>query len=380
MDLTKIPIIDTHGHAFEPERENSDFRTYFNQSLWLPPMDIVKNTLINCTLIERLKEALGLDPNTEQEEVVGERNRQYRKSPAAYIKKLMDHDNIITEKIYIDLGFPSEAFNGYSVDLKNFSKLIGCRLGSIYRLDISVWRIFGELPLDFEEALSMLDNDLNEAIKTDKVYGIKSFIAYETGLDIKRHTKKEASLAYDRFRGNKNKWDEKILQDYFVIEAIKKCHEYGLVMQFHTGLGSPPLVKVAQANPVLMEDILADSEIKETKVVFLHSGLPFTTQAGYLTSVYPNCYCDLSGILVNFGIAFKKAFMDLLEYGTASRITFGSDGIMVPETYWISYTLGLKLMGEVFDELVSSGWMNKKDAVLFSEMIINKNAKRIFGS
>ena len=61
MDLTNIPIIDTHGHAFDPEREISDFRTYFNQSLWLPPMDIVKNTLINCTLIERLKEALGLD-------------------------------------------------------------------------------------------------------------------------------------------------------------------------------------------------------------------------------------------------------------------------------------------------------------------------------
>jgi hypothetical protein len=37
-------------------------------------------------------------------------------------------------------------------------------------------------------------------------------------------------------------------------------------------------------------------------------------------------------------------------------------------------------MGEVFDELVSSGWMNRKDAVLFAEMIINKNAKRIFGS
>jgi uncharacterized protein len=379
MDLKNIPIIDTHGHAFDPEREISDFRTYFNQSLWLPPMDIVKNTLINCTLIEKLKEALGLDGDTDQEDVVLERNKRYKASPSEYIKKLMEHAKLNIEKIYIDIGFPCEAFNGYSVDLVKFSALMNMKIGSIYRLDISVCRILEELPLTFEEAISILKYDLDKAIKIDKVSGIKSFIAYETGLDIRKYTAKEASLAYNRFRSNENKWDEKILQDYFVVEALKKCCEHGLPMQFHTGLGSPPIVKLSQANPILMEDILADKEIRETKVMFLHSGLPFTAQAGYMTSVYPNCYCDLSGILVNFGIAFKKAFTDLLVYGASSRITFGSDGIMVPETYWLSYAMGLKLLGDVFDEMVSGGWMHKKEALSFAEMIINKNAKRIFG-
>ncbi len=75
MNLFDIPIIDTHAHAFYPEKENSDFRVFFNQSLWFPEMEIVKHTLINSAMINELKKKLELSPELNQEEVVNIRNK-----------------------------------------------------------------------------------------------------------------------------------------------------------------------------------------------------------------------------------------------------------------------------------------------------------------
>jgi predicted TIM-barrel fold metal-dependent hydrolase len=149
-------------------------------------------------------------------------------------------------------------------------------------------------------------------------------------------------------------------------------------MQFHTGLGSAPALNLLNANPILMQDFLAIEEIKETKVIITHSGYPYTTETGYLTSVYPNVYCDVTAITPYFGVGFRKALLNLFDFAPANRIMFGSDGVIIPETYWLGYTQGIKILGDVLDELVCSDWITATEAMEFARMILHDNAKEVY--
>lgn len=377
MDLSYLPIIDAHNHPFDPVKEDDDFRVYFNMSLWRPPAEVIKDTIVNHKMMRELGKAIGAFPGASQDQIAELRNKIYKKDPKAYIQKLFKSTGI--DAMIVDTGFPHEEFTGYSVDLKVFSDLVGCKVFPVFRMDTSVFKVFRDLPATFEEAIDIVEKDFDKAIKIDKVIALKSIIAYETGLEIQKVALKEASEAYDRYKKNKNNNDEKIIRDYFCVMGLKKAKEADIPMQFHTGLGSAPALDLRGANPILMQYLLADDEIKDVKVVITHSGYPFTVEAGYMVSIYPNVFCDITAINPYFGIAGKKAIMDILEFAPANRIMFGSDGVIIPETYWMGYTQGVKILGEALDELVSSDWITASEALEFAEKILYKNAANIYG-
>ena len=57
---------------------------------------------------------------------------------------------------------------------------------------------------------------------------------------------------------------------------------------------------------------------------------------------------------------------------------FGADGVIIPETYWMGYTQGVKILGDALDELVTSDWITASEAVEFAEKILYKNAVDIY--
>ena len=376
MDLSGIPIIDAHAHPFDPSKDNVDFRTHFIMSMWSPPASVYKNTIGVRKLIRELAKLLDAPLGASQDEIVDLRNKLYKYDPKAYTQRILRSTNIKT--MLVDTGFPHEEFNGYSVDLKVFSELIQCKTYPIFRTDTSVFKIFKSMPPSFEEALDIAEKDFEKAVRIDKVIAFKSIIAYKTGLEIFRHTDKEASDAYYRYKNKKNTADEKILRDYFCVIGLRKARENNLPMQFHTGLGSAPDLDLRVSNPILMQYLLADEEIRDVKVVLTHSGYPFTTEAGYMTSIYPNVYCDISAINSYYGTAGKKAILDLFEFAPANRIMFGTDGALIPETYWFGYTQGVKVLGDALEDMAASDWITAGEATEFAEKILYRNAEEIY--
>jgi len=376
MDLTGIPIVDSHCHPFDPSKEDDDFRVYFNMSLWRPPTEVVIDTVLNRKMVRELGKFIGAPYGASQEKIVEYRNKLYRADQKSYIQKMFRASNLKT--MLVDTGFPHEEFTGYSVDLKKFSELVPCTVFPIFRMAPTIFKIFKDPPAAFEEAVDMMEKDLERAVTMDKVVAIKSIAAYETGLAIKKWSLKQASEAFERFKKDKNREDEKIVRDYFAVMGLKKAREKDIPIQFHTGFGSAPVLNLFEANPMLLADILADEEIREAKVVITHSGLPFTRETGYLCSVFPNCYCDVTAISPYAVLALKNALLEILEFAPANRIMFGSDGVIVPETYWFGITQGVKALEKALDELVSSDWITAGEAVEFAEMILHKTAKRIY--
>ena len=55
--------------------------------------------------------------------------------------------------------------------------------------------------------------------------------------------------------------------------------------------------------------------------IVLHSGYPFTREAGYLTSVYDNVYLDFEGILPYLsGDSQRAVILQVLELAPTNKI------------------------------------------------------------
>jgi len=376
--LKSFPITDAHCHPFNPSNEGSDdFRLDFNLYHEGTTVEMVKDTILSHKMLSELAKTLGLDEKTSAEKIIVKRNLEYKKNPGEYINMLFSSVNLDT--LIVDTGYPDIEFGVESVDLGDFRKLVPSKVFKVFRIEPGIFKIFNNLPDDFFEAENIIESEMEKALKVEKVVGFKSIIAYETGLDIKIESKNEVIKAYNSFKKYKNYEDEKVLRDYFVILALKKCRENDIPMQFHTGMGSIPILDLRKANPIVMQDFLGKDEIKNTKIVLTHAGHPYEQETGMLVSSFPNLYCDISAISSYFGVSsLKNALLKLLEMAPLSKIMFGTDGGIIPETYWFGALQGLEDIGIALDEMVKYGWISAGKAEDFAFMLLNKNAEKLY--
>lgn len=64
-------------------------------------------------------------------------------------------------------------------------------------------------------------------------------------------------------------------------------------VQFHTGLGDSD-ISLVHASPAHMQPLIED--YPQTIFVLLHAAYPYTKDAGYLCSIYPNVMLDFGEV------------------------------------------------------------------------------------
>jgi predicted TIM-barrel fold metal-dependent hydrolase len=143
-------------------------------------------------------------------------------------------------------------------------------------------------------------------------------------------------------------------------------------------MGGAPTLDLRKANPILMQDILAVDEIKETKVVLTHAGFPYCEETAMMTSCYPNLYCDMSAISNFMGTSMKSAMLKIFEFAPVNRVLFGTDGVIMPESYWIGVLQGVKGLEQALVELINDEWITENDAIKIAKMILNENAVKLY--
>ena len=65
-------------------------------------------------------------------------------------------------------------------------------------------------------------------------------------------------------------------------------------VQFHTGLGDSDII-LTLSSPAHLQPLIR--AYPNTTVVLLHGSYPYTREAGYLASVYPNVYLDFGEVI-----------------------------------------------------------------------------------
>lgn len=204
--------------------------------------------------------------------------------------------------------------------------------------------------------------------------GAKTVLAYRTGLSIDPDANLAAadrSLHQDlpiRRRG-------KALRDLLLRRVLAQCVELDLPLQIHTGIGDSDL-RLAEADPLLLDEVLRTPEGEAARVVLLHGGFPWHEQVAYLASTRPNVWVDFSLSNLVSPATTADRLLRLIDLAPTSRLLLGSDGHGAPETHWFAVgTLrdAWSMVRERLGPLTRSQWLTDAQQAVFFE-----NAQQLY--
>lgn len=216
---------------------------------------------------------------------------------------------------------------------------------------------------------------------SDKAVSMKSIAAYRSGLEIDPHVSKEdASEGFSDVlkSGKPLRIRNKGLIDYIFVCSLEVALSFDLPIQLHTGFGDKDL-DLRMSNPLHLRALLEDQRFSKCRLVLLHASYPFSKEASYLASVYPQVYLD-------FGLAVPKlsvygmvsSVKELLELAPMKKVMFSTDGYAFPETFYLGAKRAREIVFSVLRDACDDGDLTIPEAVEAAEDIFNRNSVRLY--
>jgi hypothetical protein len=146
----------------------------------------------------------------------------------------------------------------------------------------------------------------------------------------------EAARIYSRYikGGEPTPSEYKALQDYLFRYIAAEAGRLNLPVHIHVGAGASGYFNQNDASPFLLEHMLNDPKLRQTKFVLVHGGLPNAKETRFLL-YKPNVYADFSAQ------AFLTSTRELSEVIRSwlgfvpEKVLFGTDAFPItPEVGW----------------------------------------------
>jgi predicted TIM-barrel fold metal-dependent hydrolase len=364
-------VIDDHVHpfplAFEPldlarftldvaEGEDADQRR-----LMVEP-----TRLATQMLRVRLANHLGCAPA----DVVAARDEAARRDWPGYVRDLFTDSG--TTGMLMDAGWQGLPPGG----TERFAEASGLPVWELARLEPVVDRLIGE-DRGARDVIDAVDTFMEAGVRGGAV-GFKTVLAYRTGLAVDIDVtlaSAERGLAADRAAALPVRRTGKALRDVLFLRALERCADLGRPLQVHTGFGDSD-IRLAESNPLLLEEALRTPAGSSADVVLIHGSFPWHEQAGYLASVRPRVWTELSLCNLFSPATTADRLLRLLDIAPSARITLGSDGHGPPESHWFGtvvlrdawHTVRERLAGTVGDS-----WLDDTEERLFES-----NARELY--
>jgi predicted TIM-barrel fold metal-dependent hydrolase len=312
----------------------------------------------------RLADFLGVAP----EEVGAARDEVAGRDWPGWLRRLFD-DAGVAGMIVDEALHPDDPAHPSSV----YTDLAGRPVWKMARLDPLVDRLVAA-GASAAEVVDRVERFMDEAAAGGAV-AFKTVLAYRTGLGVSPDAVLAAaqrSLEDDapvRRRG-------KALRDLVLRTALGRAADLNLPIQIHTGFGDSE-IRLAESNPLLLEEVLRTPEGTAATVVLIHGSFPWHEQAAYLATVRPNLWVELS--LSNLFAPLNTAdrLLRILDVAPRGRILLGSDGHVLPETQWFACRVLIDAWARVGRELDEAGarpaWVEETREALFEG-----NARQVY--
>jgi predicted TIM-barrel fold metal-dependent hydrolase len=151
----------------------------------------------------------------------------------------------------------------------------------------------------------------------------------------------------------------------------------GLPVQIHTGLGDRDL-RLAAANPALLQPFLASAEPSGVPIVLLHC-YPYHRQAGWLAQVFPHVYVDVGLTIAQVGARADAVIGEFCELAPFGKLLFSTDGYALPELYLVGAAQFRHSFGRLLGGWVADGAMAAEDGLRVAALVGAGNARRLYG-
>jgi predicted TIM-barrel fold metal-dependent hydrolase len=148
--------------------------------------------------------------------------------------------------------------------------------------------------------------------------------------------------------------------------------------------GAGSYFDVRGANPLLLEPVLNDPELRKTKFVMVHGGWPFIHEITPLLEK-PNAYLDYSSqSLLLPPAALARSLREWMEW-VPEKVLFGtdaypySDGLGWEESGWLAAKRGREALSLALTAMVRDGEISTDRALALARMVLRENAKALYG-
>jgi uncharacterized protein len=331
--LSAVRHVDHHAHSIlrAPPADLDAFRGLFSESPDPRQWPHVATTITYQRAVRLLARELGCEP---REEAILERRRS--SDPVGYASKLLRA--AAAEVLLLDEGYPPAA---EALTTAEMGELAACPAHPVLRLETLPIDEHGVLP---DPALARV-----AAARGAGYVALKTVVAYRGGLDLEAlepATRDRLLAALDANRGSGDP----------------------LPVQIHTGFGDPDLL-LARADPSHLKQLF--ERFTETNFVLLHC-YPFVREAGWLASVYPNVFLDLSLTIPHVSRP-AAVVAEAVELAPLSKLLYGSDAVRTPELYLLAARWWRDALAEVLGALLS-----EPAAERGAELILRENALALY--
>lgn len=374
MDLGAVPILDQHCHALLRDGTVADaapYARFFTES-GDPTMHArhVPETVFYRWAIRELAAVLACAPTTEA--VLAARRGM---SADALAQRLLGDANIAV--LLVDHGYRADE----TWPPGELAARLPCRVVPILRLEALAQELI--LRHDTFEALLDAYSASVERARADGFVGLKSIIAYRTGLAVEPISRDAAAAAFGPLkerarRDGRVRLAVKPLNDYLFLRALEIAERQALPVQIHTGFGDADL-DLREANPLHLRPVLESGQYANVPFVLLHASYPYVRELGYLAAIYANVHADVGLAIPHLAAEIPTMLRQLLSLAPSTKVVYSSDASQIPELFWLAARWGRRGLGTVLDELIALGALDHGEALAVGQRVLGENAAGIYG-
>jgi hypothetical protein len=389
IDLSGLPVVDVHCHPFLNRgaltaEEFTNLASFGGGSVAYMEQGgitvddgvraelqrVKRDTVYFRRLLRDLATFFETEPDLDT--VLAARNQAVSDGYREYVATLYADAGLAT--LVFDFGYPVP-----NLALDAVRKELPVEVVPILRIEPLIVELLAS-DIGWSEFKTRYDDTIADALTNGGYRGLKSIIAYRTGLDVSplSRTPDQGLQALDAIRRGLGGGSMKKLRDHLFCRALELALEHDVPMQIHTGMGDFE-VNMPLARPSLLLDLLRFPTFRACRVLLVHTGYPWHREAGYIANVLPRVYCDISEGVPFAGYAARAIISEVLEMAPLSKVLYGSDGFNVPEINYTSVKLGKQALAQVLTELVADGMLAEADAQAAGAMILAGNARELYG-
>lgn len=242
-----------------------------------------------------------------------------------------------------------------------------------------------KLPATLEEYLRTVITATLQRQKREGAIALKFATAYHRPLDFADVPKKEAARVFTRYIGGgeppANEY--KALQDFLFRYIAQEAGRIGLVVHIHVGGGASGYFNQAGANPFVLEPVLNEQSLRDTKFILLHGGFPFAKEARAL--IYkPNVYAEFSGLTFLLSTReLSEVLRSWLEY-VPEKVLFGTDAFEISgevnwaDHGWLTVTSARQALALALTGMINDGEITRERALELAKMVLRDNAIKLY--
>jgi hypothetical protein len=369
MAFEQIPIVDHHAHSLlrEPPADRDAFRACFTEST---DRRVIRDHIGTALFYRRAVRDLAAFYGVEGEDPLV---AHCAARPLAERARTLFADARF-EMLLIDVGFRPHDY----LSLDELGALVPVR--QVVRLEPEAESMIADC-VDADDLLGRVLARVRAA-KSAGCVGLKTVLAYRTGLAIRDHPAAEVDRGFVEAReaarrAGRIRLASKPLLDRLVREVCREAARLSLPVQVHCGFGDTDLL-LPEADPTRLKALLDDPTCRDTELVLLHCH-PFVAEAAWLASVYGQVSMDLSLTIPMLAHGAADAIRAALAHAPVSKILLATDAFSTPELYWVGARTMREALARALDRIRADGYLAAGEAEEVAAALLGGSARRVYG-